>query len=399
MQPSRRSFRRLSLRYGFGIVLDVLKSAAFVLGGAEAIFLSDAIVSNLLPKVLEYQAGFLSFLALIVFTIPEVLIISMPLALLVGTYLVVFSRRQATEFTVIAGMGYSSWALIVLAILVGLGGLATSHLLSGFAEPLARYQLNKTLFHVRYDALREGRIAAGSFYQIGDYAMFASSGRFNDVAGKIFVHQRTGPMNNRIIIADQSARVSASQLSATGLLLKGVAIHEFETNSGDASTSPNDECAGCAGASYNSPYQVMTSDQIFIQFPTAHSPSLEPRGSQPWERTDFELLQQDPRDNQAAAILGVRVLRGVLCFLAPLIGLLAVAMTSENTYLFALPAAGGAILSAQFFGAYGVESLASVDVNATVGILVVLALGTAVLFAASTRRRESRFIRPLGGRA
>ena len=180
--PLKRSFGPLSLRYRMGFAFDVLKFTFLVLLGAEAIFLSDVLISNLLPKVLDHQAGFLSLMALIAFTIPGVLVIAMPLAILVGSYMIIMSRRQAAEFAVIAGMGLSSSSLIRLTALIGFGALIVSHLLSGFMEPLARYQLSKTLFQVKYNAIREGRIAPGEFYQIGDYAVFASSGQINDAA-------------------------------------------------------------------------------------------------------------------------------------------------------------------------------------------------------------------------
>ena len=245
--PSWRSIGPLSLRYGAGIAFDVFKFAFLVLLGAEAIFLSDVLMSNLLPTVLDHQASFLSLVVLIAFTVPGVMVIALPLSLLVGSYMVIMNRRQATEFVILADMGRSLRALIILIGLIGFGGLVVSHLLSGFIEPLTRYNLSRTLFHIEYDALREGRIASGKFYQIGDNAVFASSGQFSDAARKLFVHQKVDETKNRIIMADQSIRLKEPQISGMGLLLQDVAVYEFETGGiPSAPSPPKPTCVDCA---------------------------------------------------------------------------------------------------------------------------------------------------------
>ena len=104
LPPVRRRSSTLTQRYAAGLVLDAWKFAFIVLAGAEAIFLSDALISNLLPVVLEHQAGILNLLTLVVLSVPVVLVIALPLALLVGAYFAFLRRRQVAEFTVIAGM-------------------------------------------------------------------------------------------------------------------------------------------------------------------------------------------------------------------------------------------------------------------------------------------------------
>lgn len=401
LPPVRRRSSTLTQRYAAGLVLDAWKLAFIVLAGAEAIFLSDALISNLLPVALEHQAGILNLLTLVVLSVPVVLVIALPLALLVGAYFAFLRRRQVAEFTVIAGMGYSSRSLIALAVAIGLGGLAASLLLSGFAEPLARHQLAEAVFHIQYDALREGKIAAGKFYRIGNYAVFASSGRLNDAANNIFIHQRVSPQKDRVVVARHAVRFRGPERSTNiGLILEGVAIFDLQHPELDSDeggpASHDDQCAGCLDTATVSPFQIMRFDRIFVEFPSANLPSLGPRSSQPQEWTSLELLQQGPREEWVTSILGDRMLRGLICFLTPLIGLLAVAMTTDRTYLLALPVAGSVVLCAGFFGSYGVEFLAARGLLATVGVLIALAASAAVFVAAWIRRRESGYIRPLG---
>lgn len=393
----RRSFGPLLLRYGAAMAFDVFKYAFFVLLGAEAIFLSDVLISNLLPKVLDHQASFLSLILLIVFSIPGVIIIALPLAIMIGSYIVVMSRRQATEFAAIAGMGFGSRALINLFAIIGLGALAVSHVLSGYVEPLARYQLSNTLFQLENDALREGRIAPGEFYQIGDYAVFISGGQINGTAHKFFVHERVNPATERIIMADQSIRLREPQISGIGLLLQDVAVYEFENDGMTSAKSSSEQtCVGCTQDSEMLTLRIKASNKTFVQLREANLPVQKPRGGQTSEWTNLELLQRDQYDRETTATLGERLLRDLLCFFAPLIGLLAAAATTNKTYLFALPTAGGIVLGAQFLGSYGVKSIAGIGLFGTIAGLSVLAAVTALAIAFAVLRRERGFISPLG---
>ena len=398
--PSQGLFGPMSLRYGGGIALEMLKFTLIVLLGAEAVFLSDVVISDLLPAVLDHQASVLSLLALIVFTMPGVMIIALPLAILVGSYIVIMNRRQAAEFAVIAGMGISSRALISLMAFIGLGALAFSHMISGYAEPLARYQLSKTLFQVEYDALREARIAQGEFYQIGDYAVFIAGGQISGTARNLFVHERVDQETYRVIMADQSVRLRDPQIAGIGLMLHGVTAYEVATEANLALSSGSEQaCIDCTEETDDvQDLRVMASSQLFVQLREADLPTLTPRGTRTSQWTNLELLRRDWDDRETVATFAERLLRDLLCFCAPLIGLLAAAMTTSRTYLLALPIAGAAVLCAQFLGSFGVKSLAGLGLPATVASLTLLAFGVALVIAIAVVRCERGFISPLGGR-
>jgi hypothetical protein len=202
-------------------------------------------------------------------------------------------------------------------------------------------------------------------------------------------------------VAKHAVRIKRPERSTNiGLILEGVAIfdlqHQELDSDADESAGQTDQCADCDKAETVSPFQIMRFDRIFVELPSTSLPSRGPRSSQHEEWTSLELLLQGPRAEWMTAVLGDRLLRGIICFLTPLLGLLAVAMTTDRTYLLALPVAGGVVLCAGFFGSYGVDFLASRGMAMTLGVLAVLAASAALLVAAWVRRRESGCIRPLG---
>ena len=137
---------------------------------------------------------------------------------------------------------------------------------------------------------------------------------------------------------------------------------------------------------------------FFVRFPETDLPPLRPRGYRTSEKTNLELLQRDPNHRKTAATFAERMLRDLLCFFAPLIGLLAAAMTTNRTYLFALPTAGALVLCAQFLGSYSVKSLAGLGLYGTMASLVVLSVGMAVAVVIAIQQHKRGFIRPLGAR-
>lgn len=405
VSPLRRSFGPMSLFYGAGIASQIFKFALVVLLGAEAIFLSDVVVSNLLPTILEHQAGFLNLLALIIFTMPGVMLIAFPLAVLVGSYIVIMNRRQAAEFAIIAGTGLSSRSLVVLTVLVGLGALIVSNLISGFVEPLARYELSKTLFSVKNDALRDGRIPSGEFYQIGDYAIFASSGQINNTARNVFFHEQVDQETDRILMADHSVRLRQPEISGIGLLLQDVAVYELEANKSDQAANVSSDAKGPQKVSANGDEEsntkalrVAVSNRMFLQFEEGDLPSLRARETQSSQLTNLELLQSDPNDKWTVLTFTERLVRDLLSFLAPMIALLAVVMTTSRTYLIVMPAAGGIVLGAQFLGSFGVKSLIPLGLYGAVACLFLLTAVIAACLVLAILKREHGIIRPMGAR-
>ena len=409
LHPWRTIGRALSprhpvlLRYTGGLLSEVAKRTFIVLVAVEVVYLSDVVISYLLPRVLEFEAGVLDLLLLIVLAMPEVLTIALPLTLLIATYLTLLRRREAREFIIMAGTGYGPRALIALALMVGVGGLSLSLLLTGYAEPHTRYLTRKVLFDIVYGALRDGELSAGKFYEIGDLVVFASSGRIAGVAGNAFIHQRLDNSRYRVIVANKTVRMNTIEGAKTGLILENAAVHEFEkrdasVGGGDAPAIDSADCSACGAGRDMSTLSVLTSNRLFVETPTAEVPQIGARGESIEEWTNFELLSQDTTITSVASTLGVRLLRALLCFLAPLLALLSAGLTTQRTFLIALPLAAAAVLFVSFFTPYAVNVVVPVGLAGTMAIAVAWAAGVALLVVWSIQRFQAGCVGPAGVR-
>lgn len=368
---------------------DVFKLTVLVLLGAQAIFLSNVVVADLLPEVMEHQAGLGNLATLVVLTIPGVMVIALPLAVVVGSYLVVMNRRAFGEFASFAGMGFSSNGLLKLMAAIGAGAIVVSHLTSGYAEPMARYALAKTLFNIENDAVREGRIAAGEFNAIGDYVVFAEAGRFNATANGLFIHERIDEDSTRFITADRSWRIPGEDRPGLELILGDVAVYQFEADERADQSIPI--CEGC----FPETAEVMLSDQMYVQFREPAASSLRTRDARVADWTNLELLMAGTSQAGASATLSERLLRDLLCLVAPFVALLAAALTTTRTYLFALPLAGGVVLAAQFLGTFAAQSFVGVGVTTVLIVVLALAALAGCALSAIITRRQSGLIQPL----
>ncbi|MFY0596614.1 MAG: LptF/LptG family permease [Cognatishimia sp.] len=389
---SRRVSGPILRRYRAMFAYEVFRLTFFVLLGAQAIFLTNVVVADLLPEIIEHQAGLGNFIALTVLTVPGVLVIALPLAVLLGSYLVIMNRRAFGEFASFAGMGFSCKGLLQLNFAIGFGAILVSHLISGYAEPLARYQLAKTLFDIKNDAVREGRIAAGEFNTIGDYVVFADSGRFNKTARGLFIHERLDDGTIRFVTAHHSLRAPVEEQLGLGLILGDVAVYQFSFDEGlSQSTEP---CAGCVAETA----EITLSEKMFIQFREPEAAELPARRSRVLDQTNLELLRSGTNDADAAATVAERFLRDLLCLVAPFVALLAAALTTPRTYLYALPLAGALVLSSQFLGTFLVQSLTGAGMFTMLTGIAAVATAIGIALIAVIIRRESGLIQPLDTR-
>jgi len=397
------SWGPVTFRYAGGVLGDATKHALIILAGIEAIFLAELIVSHLLPHLLQNQGDFWQLMQLVLLAAPEGLFISLPLALLISIYLVLLRRKEAREFVAGAGMGRSPRTLVVLCVVFGLAGFAVSMVLTGFVEPHARYQMGRAFFDLRYEALRNGEIGPGKFYESGDLAVFAAGGRVNEVADDLFVLQRLENNRSRVIVADRTLSLGAAAGSTLGLVLDRAAVYELSLLPQGALMEGVPEgfrvdCRDCRSLRPASLDNLLTLSRVVVELPQFDFPELRPRGERSEERTLFELLQGDLADASNARVLGERLLRGLLCIVAPLLALLAMTVTTGRTMLLVLPAAAGLVLAGSFFGAHAVRFLSAGGLAgvafASLGATLLISL-VAVLLA---RRFEAGAIRASGVR-
>jgi lipopolysaccharide export LptBFGC system permease protein LptF len=366
----------VSIRYAGGLFLDVTRLAVAFVAGVEAVFLTDLVITHVLPHVLDNRASLVNVVLLVGLTLPSGLYIALPVAILAAAYFALLHRREAREFIVLAGMGRGAGPIVRFAVLTGAAGMALSFFLSGYVEPLSRYAAGRTMFDVGFEAIKTGSIGAGKFYSLNGFTIFAGSGQTNQVASKVFFLQELGDERYRLITATQSQRINEPEMTDTGVVLDNAAAYDFEVRKDSPpGTKALGACENCEVLQVV-PGGARTSNQIFIDLPSLEFPDHEPRGDKVEDRTSLELLGGDLRDDAVKRELGGRLLRGLLVLLAPLLALLAVSLTRPATFLLALPTAAGLILAGSFFGPRLIDELVSFGLG---GAVTMLLAGTSLL--------------------
>ncbi len=400
MIPASFGVRRpVSLGYLASLSADIFKITLIVLVTIEALFLSDVIVSRVLPELLSLGAGIGSIALIVLFSVPNGLFIALPTALLVGVYIVVLRRRENQEFKIFAGFGYGPRTLSLTAVTVGLTGAALSLALSGFVEPVSRYLLVTTLEGVAHQAIRDGDLASGRFYQVGDTTIFAASGHLKTVAGDVFMHQKRSDDLGRVIVASRLFNPKIGEQNQFGLLLNDVNVYEFSDRAGErkAKTAQKREpgCVDCDQKDILPPLKYMYVDKFYMDLPKV-SAEVTRNWRHPRETNFIDLFSVAEWDARHVEVFGERLLRSVLCLLTPLLALVAVAVTTKATLLFALPAASAGVLFLSFFASNNVGVISQYGLGGAVAILLGGAIAMAAVLIVLVWKLNGRFIGSIG---
>jgi len=391
--------RPVSLRYLASLSADIFKIAAIVLITIEALFLSDVIVSRVLPELLSLDAGIANIALVVLYSVPNGLFIALPTALLVGVYIVVLRRRENQEFKIFAGFGYGSRALNMTAVAMGFTGAVLSLALSGFVEPAARFHLATTLEGVAHQAIRDGDLTSGRFYQVGDTTVYAASGHGNEIPGDVFLHQKRSEDVARVIVARRLFTPQAGEQNHLGLLLNNVSIYEFSDrvgSQGSKKSSHSDAaCGACDQRKSLTPLKYMYVEKFRMELPKV-SAVLARDWRHPREADFIELFSAAEWDSSHVEVLGERLLRAALCMITPLLALVAVALTSKATLLFSLPTASALVLFLSFFASNNVGLISQHGVWATLAVLLSGVIVISGILIALVEKLSSHYIRAIG---
>lgn len=391
--------RPVSLHYLAGLSADVGKTVLIVLLTIEALFLSDVIVSRVLPQLLAHDAGVGTIALIVLYSVPNGLFIALPTALLIGVYIVVLRRREGQEFQVFAGFGYGPRVLSMTAVAIGLLGFAVSLMLSGFLEPPSRYHLITTLEGVAHQAIKDGELASGRFYQVGDTTLYAATGRLTEVAGDVFMHQDRADGLGRVIVASHLTNPQTNRQGHFGLLLNNVNIYEFANQTGPRTGRSGQktaaDCAECDANDLLPPLKHLQVEQFHMELPKAKL-ALPRDWRRPEESNFVDLLSEPDWDSSHVQVFGERLLRAALCLVTPLLALVTVALTFKSTMLISLPAAAGVVLVLSFFASNNVALISQYGVWATVGAILGGTIVLLGLFIVVVQKLNSSLIRSIG---
>jgi lipopolysaccharide export LptBFGC system permease protein LptF len=356
----------VSLGYSGGILGEIGRFTLLILAGVEAIYLSDLLVFEFLPRVLAFQGNAVDVLELLVLATPQGLFLALPLALVIACYFVFLGRRESSEFTMLAGIGYSVRLLVGLALVLGAIGFLVSSLLTGFVEPLARYAGDVRMADIAATGIRTGLLPAGQVFHMGNVAVAASSGRLGDGKSGVFIQQGLAADRTRVVVADHTLGLTrAGSTAQLGLLLENATVIDF-------GLAARPQAASAQGATEAAPPPIQPLNytrlnKVVVGLPEASVPTAAPRTSNPDEWTTAELLSSHDAGD-LASVLGKRIMRGLLCFLVPIVALLAVAATRRATFLLVTPAAVAFVLAASFFGPTLIDWIAPLGTIPVIGI-------------------------------
>lgn len=391
--------RSVSNRYLTGLAAEIGKIALIVLATIEAVFLCDIIVSRFMPELMALGASLPVIALVVVYSIPNGLFIALPTALLIAVYVVVLRRRENNEFGVFAGLGYSHRILSIGAVMIGLTGAIISLVLSGFVEPPARFLLASTLEQITYKAVRDGELASGRFYQIGETTFYATSGRMNEVAGDVFLYQKSSEDTGRVIVASQLLNPQARDSEQSGVLFNNVNIYEFAdtggTETAQAQPALDSVCPECSSSEYFQPLSHMYFDRFYMELPKVDLPSTRDWLS-PDEADFFELFSAPDWGAAHVQVFGERLMRAALCLVTPLMALVAVAMTSKKTLLLCLPLASAIVLMLSFFASSGVGIVSGSGLFVTTAIVLSAAAMITMACMLMLQGMSGRFVRKIG---
>lgn len=400
MNPVLSNVRRpVSLGYLANLSGDIVKITAIVLITIEAVFLSDVILSRVLAELLALSAGIDSIALVVLYSVPNGLFIALPTALLIGVYIVVLRRRENQEFKVFAGFGYGPKTLSVTAVTIGFLGSAISLALSGFVEPAARFRLATTLEGVAHEAIKDGELGSGRFYQVGDTTLYAASGRLDDVAGDVFIHQKRSEDLGRVIVASHLFNPQTNEQGQFGLQLKNVNIYEFADQTGTPAAGKREktaaDCVACEANDFLPPLKHLQVEQFHMALP-----KVELALTRDWRRPEetnfvdlFSMPDWKPRHVQ---VFGERLLRAALCLVTPLLALVAVALTFKRSFLLALPAAAAVVLVLSFFASNNVALISQFGIWATTGTILGGTVAISGLCIYFVQKLNGNFIRSIG---
>jgi hypothetical protein len=370
-------------RYGRAILASVARIVGIVMLGIVAIYLSDRIITHFLFDALEFGAGAGFVLRVMLFAVPDLLYIAFPMALLIGVYLTLLRKREESELAVFASAGVSPRMLIVLALAAGLTGQVLSLLLAGFIEPHARHLLQRSLAEVRTTALTTGRFPQQRTFEVGTMTLHTRS--IDPLSGEL-----------QVMVIDNDVTTGMRTLTAGSLLVRAARPGErlsLQLGNAELLDFPLAPRAG-QDDGITEPRMRVRVARLGHVFDGAVLDSFAPRGAEPATLTLTELLFGAAPGPAGVAEATARIWRAALCLLAPVLGLVAMALTDRRSAYVALPLASGAALGGATLGGHALSALAGwglwVALGAALGLASALLAGL-VFWAA---RLENRCIRP-----
>jgi lipopolysaccharide export LptBFGC system permease protein LptF len=411
--------------YARGFFRRIFNQALAVIILIEAIFLAEHF-TWVFRDAVRHEADLSGIALILACTSSEIFDLALAVALLMASYMTLLRMRENRELLVLFASGLGPYQLGVLILLVALGGQVAGTIGSGIVDPLSRYAQRSILFSSELRSLKKG-VAKNEFYYFPSYVAYAmdhvvggapppvAPGEVQVIDASrdvkpasnsdrtLFVYQQIGPNSSRVVTAAQARLDGPDRNGRIVLNLSDFTSHTFAdahpmAGENGAAGAPI-KCPNCPEALKDTPpitmkvrdmSQLMMVDQLL---------PFTRRSSNTAEQTIFEQLfvpDHHSRDSRAAQmrLLAERFSRSLLCFLAPLIALLGVALTNRLTNWFALPFSCLGLMAVNLLCEWVITTTAPVSVAGA--LLPVLLLYGGFTWAVFTLIvwRHAEFVRP-----
>lgn len=399
--PLRQSSSLPLPYYIRSFVSSVLRLVLAVMALVEAIFLAERF-PMVFRDVINNNANLLDAVLMFACSSTQIFDLALPIAILVAVYLTTIRMREGRELLVFATAGIGPFHLMALALVIGVTALAGSLLVSSAIDPTARYAQRVILFDAEFRALKEG-INTGQFHYFSNKVTFAPA-RSTAVKGRadggqsrnLFVYQEVKPGTFRVITADTVRLDGPFASGLVRLRLGGFSSTVYSEPQPPNRTGPDTvPCSNCADTSNG----ALSAGDVVQELKIDELLPFPPRGSDLKEMTLIDQLRQqspaDPgRQRTEMRLLGERVVRGLLCLLAPLIALVAVCSTSRATNHAVLPLACLALMALNITCAWLVRVIAPMDWLSAMSLPILFNTVIAVPLLLSITRTQGDIIRP-----
>jgi lipopolysaccharide export system permease protein len=353
--------RRLGVprRYAFRIVAGILLELTLLLVLIEGVFLAEKL-GGIVETAVTSKMGFREISLMLLATAPEIFGLALPSALLVAVYLTMLRLREDSELLIMAGSGIGVNSLLGLLIALALPAQLLSMIVTGYIDPLSRFFQREIVFDSAYGGLRNGT-AVGEFHFADDTTALARPSGVHGQERYLFLHQNLDSRTDRLIIAKRSSLVE-EQPGWFTLRLQDFAVYDFY--SATALSSPETAPLNAENVEMDAfrigKYEQDLALEHLIYFAGRDSSS---------ERTLPELIAA-----KFSADVARRVFRSFLCLFAPLIALLAVALTGKTYRAAALPVAIIVLMSIDIAARSLIDRFVPGDPIAASAVLVIVAL-------------------------
>ena len=336
----------------------------------EAVFLAERF-PMVFRAVFQHNADLLDAGKIFVCNSTQVFDLALAIAVLIAVYWTVLQMREDRELLVLFAAGTGPYQLLALVLSIAIGGQILSLTISGVLDPMARFAQRQILFEAEYKPLIHG-INTGQFYQFPTRTAYAPAKTKSSGPAptrSLFVYEQMGPAKFRVLSADNASLQGPDRKGNLLLKLGGFTLYTFASQP----EGPAHMTVGAVSASGVT--QGMALDELL---------KFEPRGTFAEELTAFDQIisghgDGSKRHREDMQLLGERLARSLLCLLAPLMALAAIALTTRISNYFILPLTCMGLMAMNVTSAWLIRAIAPVT---PMGAFAIPTLLTAVFAAA-----------------